>query len=178
MLGEVTIFPRSPLDGEGATALFAFESSRGSETPEDYYVAVGQTEPNYYAAAGLDAEDVFSLHVGTRFMLVMGVAQSPVVDETYDAYQDARTVCDRVAPRASLEDVQVAATFDVEGQMHRVLRARFGGDAIYLFAGDAPWGFSRRVDLPPHVVYRLHLGRVLRAEPDPNSTEKRRPGAP
>jgi len=34
---------------------------------------------------------------------------------------------------------------------------------------DAPFGFSMRTDLAPQVVFRLHLGRVLRLEPDPDA---------
>jgi len=96
-------------------------------------------------------------------MLVMQGAQRHDAPP-YDFTADARAMVNRVAPESSLEDVSVAATFDVEGQLHAVLRVRLAGNIIYLFARDAPPGFSRRTDLPPHVAYRLHLGIVLRQE--------------
>ncbi len=166
-LGEATFFRHSPLEGEGATVLFEFRAHRG-EASDRYYVAVGQTEPNYYPAYGLEADDAYSLHLGTRFMLVMGVAQCEAASgKAYDPMPDARAVVDRVAPSAKIEGLSVAACFDVGGQRHIVLRGKVAGQEVYIMAGEAPAGFSRRVDLPPPVAYRLHLGMVLRSEPTP-----------
>jgi hypothetical protein len=164
-LGAATLFTHCPLEGEGPVILFGFEADRGGGR-EPYYVAVGRTEPNYYPAYGLDADDAYSLHLGTRFMLVMGVAQRPErAGDAYDAAGDARAIAVRVAGDRPVEDVRVAATFDVDGQLHSVLRARLAGEEVYIMGRDAPPGFSRRTDLPPQVVYRLHLGVVLRREP-------------
>jgi len=167
-LSAPTLFPQSPLEGEGATVVFSFTAARGARGPEPHYVVVGRTEPNYYPAYGLDADEAFSLHLGTRFMLVMGVAQAADgAGGDYDAYKDARAIADRVAPKMPLEDVCVAATFDVDGAFHTVLRCKLGGEAIYIMGRDGPPGISRRIDLSPHVVYRLHIGHVLRREADP-----------
>lgn len=164
------VFARSPLEGEGAAAVFSFSSGRGNSGPQPYYVIVGETEPNYYPEQGLDVEDAYCLHLGTRFMLVMGIAQVPPGqpdDSGYDAARDARMVVDRVAPDRVLSDVAIAATFDVGGEMHTVLRCSIDNQPVYVFGRDAPNGFSTRVDLAPQVVFRIHLGRVLLAEPDP-----------
>lgn len=161
-LGPGRVFERSPLEGEGAVVVFEFRTRRGAAESDQYYVVVGQTEPNYYPAYGLDADEAYSLHLGTRFMLVMGVAQcEPSGGEGYDAMPDARAVVDRVAPSAPIEGLSVAACFDVEGQRHVVLRGRVEGQEVYIMAGEAPVGFSQRVDLPPPVAYRLHLGAVI-----------------
>jgi len=168
-LGAATIFEHSPLEGEGPTVLFEFQAKRGASQPERYFAAVGQTEPNYYPAYGLDADEAYSLHLGTRFMLVMGVAQcEPPDGEKYDPMKDARAVVDRVAPSAPVEGLAVAACFDVGGLRHVVLRGKVAGQEVYIMAGDAPAGFSRHVELPPPVAYRLHLGTVLRSEPRPD----------
>ena len=193
-LGPSTLFPRSPLEGDGPCLVFPFAADRTGHGLENHYVVVGVTEPNYYPAYGLDPEDAFSLHVGTRFMLVMQIAQIPVgseavspggagvspggaaispggegVSPAYDALQDARGIVDRIAPDAKLEDVSIAASFDVDGAIHTVLSATLNGERIYIMGRDAPPGFCRRADLPPQVAYRLHLGEVLRAEPDPEA---------
>lgn len=166
-LGAATFFRHSPLEGEGATVLFEFWASRGDAT-DRYYVSVGQTEPNYYPAYGLEPDEVFDLHLGTRFMLVMGIGQcEPPGGGAYDPMPDARSVVDRVAPSAAIDDLRVAACFDVGGQRHVVLRGRVAGQEVYIMTGEAPAGFSPRVDLPPPVAYRLHLGAVLRSEPTP-----------
>lgn len=167
-LSEATLFSGSPLEGEGAAVVFGFTADRGGRGAEAHYVVVGKTDPNYYPAYGLDADEAYSLHLGTRFMLVMGVAQAAEgAGGAYDARGDVRAIADRVAPDKSLDDVRVAATFDVDGTFHAVLRCRLGGEELYVMGRDAPPGFSRRVDLSPQVVYRLHIGHILRNEPDP-----------
>ena len=175
------LFPRSPLEGEGPTVLFGFTADRSGRGKERYHVFVGRTEPNYYPVFDLNAEEAFDLHLGTRFMLVMGVA---LLDESsagpspgrssaraYDAAADARSIVDRVSPGAAIEDLTIAAMFDVDGEIHAVLRCRIAGEPVYIMGRDAPPGFSRRVDLPAQVVFRLHLGHVLRHEPKPANGE-------
>jgi hypothetical protein len=171
------LFPRSPLAGEGPTVLFEFTADLSGRGEEPYHVIVGKTQPNYYPAYGLSAEEAFDLHLGTRFMLVMGVALMKEIssehsaggssETAYDAAVDARGIVDRVAPGATIDDLKIAASFDVDGRIHTVLRCRVAGEPAYVMGRDAPPGFSRRVDLPAQVVFRLHLGQVLRHEPEP-----------
>lgn len=168
-LDAPTVFPRSPLEGEGAVAIFPFATARVAAGGDPrMYVVVGATEPNYYPAYGLSVDDAFSLHLGTRFMLVMGIGQHEAgAGDDYDAVDDARRIVSRVSSTAPVTDVRIAAQFNVEGQIHSVLKARVAEREVYILGRDAPMGFVERADLPAPVAYRLHLGRVLRAEPDP-----------
>lgn len=176
-----TLFPRSPLEGEGPTVLFDFTANLSGRDEQPYHVIVGKTQPNYYPAYGLSAEEAFDLHLGTRFMLVMGVAlikESPTEQSpddspelAYDAAADARGIVDRIVPGAAIDDLTTAASFDVDGRIHTVLRCRVAGEPVYVMGRDAPPGFSKRIDLPAQVVYRLHLGHVLRHEPEPGDDE-------
>lgn len=167
-LGQPTLFPWSPLEGEGTIVIFPFRALHGAAADEDYYVVVGRTEPNYYPAYGLSPEDAFHLHLGTRFMLVLGVAQrSPRPEDDFDMHRDARMIVDRVAPGEPIEDLSLEAAFDVEGQLHAVLRCRIRGAAVYIMAAHAPMGFSTHSELPPQVAYRIHIGRALLHEPKP-----------
>jgi len=167
-LGDGVVFPKSPLHDDGAVAIFPFKAAKDEGRLESYYVVVGETEPNYYQAYDLDPEQAYSLHLGTRFMLVMGVA---IVTwsgaDGYDPAQNAREIAARVAPEGRIDDVQLTAMFAVDGELHAVMRVNLDGQAIYVMGRDAPWGFSTRTDLPAQVAYRLHIGHVLRAEPDP-----------
>ncbi len=178
-----SFYADSPLEGEGAIAIFRFHADRADRGPAPYYVAVGRTEPNYYDATGLDFDDAFALHLGTRFMLALSVAQvhesadAPAADaEPYDLLRDARRIVDRVAPEAPLEDVSLAALFDVAGARHAVIRARIAGTPVYIMGRDAPIGFSERTDLAAPVAYRIHLGHVLRMEPDPQHAHEHETG--
>lgn len=178
-LGDFALFERSPIEGEGATVLFRFEADRSGHGVQPYYVAVGRTEPNYYDGGNLSFEEAFSLHLGTRFMLLLGVAQvkdGPESlgpdDQPYDMERDARLIVDRVAPQAPVTDTELAALFDVSGERHAVIRARIAGRDVYIMGRDAPLGFSQRTDLPAPMAYRLHLGEVLRKEPNPDLDER------
>ena len=92
-LSNPRLFERSPLEGEGATVVFEFVADVGGRGAERHFVVVGLTEPNYYPAYGLDADEAFSLHLGTRFMLLIGVAQcDPNEPGGYDARADARSI--------------------------------------------------------------------------------------
>ncbi len=160
-------FDDAPLEGEGTVVIYRFTASPGGQTCENYHVVVGETEANYYPAYGLDAEDAYHLHLGTRFMLVMGVAQADARSEAdYDAAAEARRIVDHVAPGEPIAEVEVATAFDVGGQFHAIVRCSIAAEPVYLFGGDCQPGFSRRRDLAPQVVYRLHLGRILRREHD------------
>lgn len=173
-LGDHQLFEWSPLEGEGATVIFRFEADRSGNGVQSYYVVVGETEPNYYDGKNLDFDEAYSLHLGTRFMLVLGIGQ--VTDEPeslgpddkpYDLERDARLIVDRVSPQAPIRNVSLAALFDVGGERHAVIRAQVADQDVYIMGRDAPLGFSLRTDLPAPLAYRLHIGGVLRKEPRP-----------
>jgi len=161
-LRDPAFFDRSPLETEGPVVIYRFDADLAGTGSVDYFVVVGQTEPNYYPAGGLEAGDAFVLHLGTRFMLVMGIGLAG--DDRlkdYDVAADIRQIVDRVAPREAIEDVEIATAFAVSGDLHIVVRCRLAGESVFVFAGDCPPGFDRRTDLAPQVAYRLHLGRLL-----------------
>lgn len=172
-LGEGVAFTWSPLEGDGLTVVFEFFATRGTPERLRFFVVTGETEANYYPAEDLTAEEAFELHLGTRFMLVIGISQVPIAeaerDPTYDAARDADEIVGRVARDALAEDLQIAAMFRVAETQHAVLRCRIKGEPVYIMGRDAPQGFSKKVHLHPHVAYRLHIGHVLRREAKPDS---------
>ncbi|MBI5763474.1 MAG: hypothetical protein HZA51_08120 [Planctomycetes bacterium] len=172
-LGSATIFPHSPLEGEGAVVVFEFEAERSSLDAKRFFVVVGKTEANYYPGYDLTSDEAFSLHLGTRFMLVMGIGQAPPEQlATFDAAVAAKAVVNRISPELTVVDARVAAAFDVDGELHAIVSCRIGGRDVYVMAGDAPPGIHERVALPPQVVYRMHVGQVLRNEPDPDGPRR------
>ncbi len=165
-LVEIGRLKQSPLEGEGAITAFAFSAAVGGGTVEQYVVVAGDTEPNYYPVWNLSPDEYLRLHLGTRFMLVLQIAQLPH-DPEAAALADMRGQLAGVVPGQPVEDLAAAATFGLDRQRHVVARARIGPEPVYLLGGDLPLGIYRQVELPPHVVYRLHLGTVLCMEPDP-----------
>jgi hypothetical protein len=165
-------FDESPLEGEGRTELFSFDLPRSAQPagagcqPEDlrHYVAVGQTVPNYFPGYGLDAEDAYSFHLGTRFMLTMEVQRVDSELEPPGARSAARAFVADHAPRARASDPQLAALFRCEDEYFAVYRLEVDGDPIYLLGADCPPGFYRMAQHPPQAALRLHLGKLVRAE--------------
>ena len=167
------VFDVSPLEGEGPTVLFQFRMALADRPAEPHWVAVGRTEPNYYPGSGFDVETAYALHLGTRFMLTMGIGIARAERCVgLDPAAAVRLHVDRVAPSAPIEEARVAAAFELDDQLHAVIACRIGEQAAYVFAADAPPGFSTQVALPPHLAYRIHLGRVLLSEPTPDEGEE------
>ena len=163
-LGTHQVFDASPLEGEGPTVLFEFFLPSTTSAAERFFVAGGQTEPNYYPALDLGFEDAFALHLGTRFMLVLGVGVSAeVARPEIDVAKAVQTLVWSVRPGEAVSDIRLAAGFDVEGRFHGVAQCTVGNQKAYAFIGEAPPGFSTQVDHPPQVAYRIHLGRALLA---------------
>jgi len=166
-------FDERPLDGEGATALFSFEllaergvgsGARSGPAEVKHYVAIGETEPNFFPAYGLSADDAYSFHVGTRFVLEMGLQ---VVDTTYEpptARSLLHAAVRNYAAGAKLEKEELAALFRCEEGLFAVYRLTLDGQDVYCMGADCPPGFYRMTEHPPQVALRLHLGKLVRAE--------------
>jgi hypothetical protein len=166
-------FDEQPLEGEGPTALFSFELSPGADVSSGaqpgaaelkHYVAVGETEPNFFPAYGLDPDDAYSFHLGTRFVLEMGLQ---VVDATYEppaARSLLHAALRNYAAGAKLEQEELAALFRCEEGLFAVYRLTLDGREVYCMGADCPPGFYHMTEHPPQVALRLHLGKLIRAE--------------
>jgi len=171
-LVPVAAFDEDPLEGEGKATVFAFNASLGGNPEEPFYVVAGQTVANYYPQWGLDADQIYSVHLGTRFMLVVEVQQLPLKELPPTLEQDAREGLSGLVPGEPVSDLVPVAAWAAEDQKHAVCTARIGGEQVYVMAADLPIGVYREIHLPPHVVYRWHLGNVIRMErPDDEDDE-------
>lgn len=157
-------FSEGALEGEDDMSVFSFSASLGGNPPESFHVVAGQTVPNYYPGWNLSPEEIYTLHLGTRFMLVMEIQQAPLERLPASLEADVADQLTRVAPAEPLSAFRPVAAFQLEDQLHAVCRLRIAHEEVYLLAGDLPLGIYRRIDLPPHVVYRLHLGTIIRRE--------------
>ncbi len=163
-LRPVAIYDEHALEGEGAVSVFSFTASHGDQEPAAFYVITGETEPNYYPDWGLSPDEVYSLHLGTRFMLVLEVDRLPLSELPPMLESEIVRSLATVAPGEPIGDFRPVAAFSLDGQRHAVCRLRLGEEELYVLGGDLPLGIYRRTDLPPHVIYRLHLGKLIRTE--------------
>lgn len=153
-----------PLEGEGPTSLFRFEAAPDGGAPQRFWVAAGVTEPNYYPDWGLSADEMYSVHIGTRFMLVMEVAQAPPDQVPHDASEWFESFIRSVAPSARVSIVKPLAAFLVEAQFHVVVEAVVNDERIAVVGYEAPPGIYRNAHLPPQVLPRRHWGTLIRRE--------------
>lgn len=164
----VGTFAEQPLEGEGAAEVYAFELPAGDpscgERPRAHYVVCGQTEPNYFPAYDMTPDEAYSFHIGTRFMLVMGLARVDADFEPPGMREAMRRFVAAYARGAKLEGETLAGLFRCAEALFGVYRLVLDGEAIYCLSGDCPPGFYRRCDAPPQMVLRLHLGQAIRAE--------------
>lgn len=169
-LTHLGTFEERPLEDEGAVALFGFAytpNQGGSGCAlglSNYCVAVGETEPNFFPAYDLPPDDLYSIHVGTRFMLTVKVGLTDPQRIPPDALDRLHRVVHDVAPGETVESTDVAAVFDCDGEIYAVYRVQLRGSPYYFMGGACPPGFYALTDLPPQAVLRLHLGKLIRAE--------------
>jgi len=162
----VASYDEAPLAEEGLTALFSFSLSvgPGAGTPQEHYVVVGQTTPNYYPAYDLRADDVYSLHIGTLFALTVGLTTLPLDEAPPEAGAALRAAIRAVVPDVEVDEPVVTGLFRCEDETFAVYRVRVDGTEFAGCGADCPPGVYHRPDLPPAVVLRWHLGRLIRGE--------------
>lgn len=184
-LALARVFEEQPLEGEGETALFSFELAPGpgvmatAETAAAYepehYVAAGQTEPNFFPAYGFDAEQAYSFHVGTRFMLGMNLQLADAELEPPGAREQMRKFVAAYAKDQSIEQEELAVLFRSDDASIGVYKLRLSGESYYCMGIDCPPGFYPVGTHPPQVPLRLHLGRLIRNEARAADTDAREP---
>ncbi len=167
---HVADFAEQPLPDEGPASLFAFEltSPAAAEpcdpNPQRHFVAGGRTEPNYFPAYHLTPDEAYSFHIGTRFMLYMGVQKVAEDLEPPTARAALGELVANLARGAKLTDARLAALFRCEDDYFAVYRLQLDDQPVYCLGADCPPGFYHLTDYPPQMVLRLHLGNVLREE--------------
>lgn len=157
-------FDEAPLEDEGRALVFSFVLRSRTDPQERHYVVVGRTTPNYFPAYDLDPDDAYSLHIGTRFMLELRVAQVDPSEEPPDARTKLRDAVRRAAGEAAAQSEALAGLYRVGDALYAVYRVRLAGEEVYVMGADCPAGFYRLAQWPPQVALRLHLGRLIRAE--------------
>ena len=157
----------SPLETEGPALIFSFELGEPGEcapASRRHYVCAGQTEPNYFPAYGLEPDDAYSVHVGTRFLLEMEVQKVEEGLEPPGARQRLDEFVANYARGAARTATSLAGLFRCGDEYFAVYRVGLNGADYYCMGADCPPGFYALVDHPPQAALRLHLGKLIRAE--------------
>jgi len=172
------VFDEQPLEGDARTYLFSFrlDTPATCEAPaqDKHYVAVRQAEPNYFPAYGMNPSEAYSFHIGTRFMLEMGIQIVDASLEPPGARAALREFVARYARGATVRNEQLAALFRCDEAYFAVYRLTLHNQDVYCLGADCPPGFYRCTQYPPQMVLRLHLGNVIRAEARAERTRRPR----
>lgn len=166
-------FDEAPLDGEGRTVLFSFDLEPGpgvqiGECPggadRRHFVAVGQTEPNFFPAYGMSPDEAYSFHLGTRFMLQVGVCVVDAELEPPGARAALHKLVANHARDCQITNESLAGLFRCEDSYFAVYKLTLDGREVYCMGADCPPGFYTLTKHAPQTVLRLHLGNLIRAE--------------
>lgn len=163
-------FDERPLDGEGPTSLFSFDLTVGggdAQCPAEirrHYVVAGQTTTNYFPAYSFDADEGYSFHIGTLFMLEMRVSLIDHADEPPGARESLKNLIRAYGDASNIGEPELAALFRCDDAVFAVYRVDVEGRTVYGMGADCPPGFYELIDFPPQTALRLHLGKVIREE--------------
>ncbi len=83
-----------------------------------------------------------------------------------DLADQVRSFIGTVAPHEPVTDIEPAAAFSVEDEVYAVCRANIARESVYVMGLACPAGIYRDTHLPPHVVFRRHIGQLIRLESD------------
>ncbi len=165
-------FDERPLEDEGSVALFAFDlppdpavraALAGAWNPR-HYVVVGETEPTYFPAYDLGPDDAYSFHVGTRFILQVGVSVADPDQEPEGSRERMRSFVAACNPGVSIDHESLAGLFRCADRFFAAYRICLRGQDVYCMGADCPPGFYQLTAHPPQVALTLHLGQLIRAE--------------
>ncbi|MGE3180617.1 MAG: hypothetical protein AB7N71_03240 [Phycisphaerae bacterium] len=163
-------FDEKPLNGEGSVAVLFFElqppahANPCHELDLRHFVVVGETKPNYLPAYGLKADDAYSLHIGTRFFLEVGIDRLDPSEEPDNLREKRSEFVRGCNPGAAVSNEECVLLFRCNDQLFAVYKMTIEQTPVYLVGGDLPPGFITQPDFAPQVALRLHLGRLIRAE--------------
>jgi hypothetical protein len=152
-------FEKHPLkEGEQLSALFSFEP----QPKEKFFVFVGNVLPMIYPDYDLSPDDLWAVHIGMEYFIKMGVTEDPDrKSPKFLAYlKMVSTVFQEQLYIYKPDSVKIDKVYMIHDQRHVVGHATFEGKTYSWIVGDIPH-FVYKKDLPPQVIWALHMGRIL-----------------
>ena len=150
-------FTSHPIRGIIHAALYSF-----TVEGERYYVFAGDTIPMIYPQMDLTTEELWAVQLGTEYFLEQHVTEdtdrkSPVF-LTY--LKMVSTVFQEQLYISKPDAIKIQKVYQLHEQKHVVGQAQFNGKVYSWIVGDITH-FVYKKDLPPQVIWALHMGRIL-----------------
>jgi hypothetical protein len=149
-----------PLHESGTSALFSFRPFQ--EKQEQFYVITGNALPMIYPDYGLTHDELWAVHIGMEYFIKMNVAEDTTrnpakllgyLKMVATAFQDQLYITLTDPPK-------IEKVYKLEDQKHVVGKVRFDEILYSWIVGDIPH-FVYKKDLPPQIIWSLHMGRIL-----------------
>lgn len=154
------VFPTHPLREPYLTALFSFQPYL-PDKPDRFFVFAGNTVPMIYPEMDLSKDDLWAVHIGTEYFITNEVKEeqkrSPKVlaylKMVATVFQEQLYITLNVTP--TIEKIYL-----LKDQTHVVGKVTWEGKVYSWIVGDIPH-FVYKKDLPAHIIWALHMGRIL-----------------
>jgi len=153
------MFKKHPLKEEpGVSALFSFSPN----DQDRLFVIVGNVMPMIYPDYDLSPEDLWAAHIGLEYFINMGVAEdTDRKSPKFLAYlKMVSTVFQTQLYIFKPDTVKIEKVYQLKDQRHVVGYATFEGKTYSWIVGDIPH-FVYKKELPPQIIWALHMGRIL-----------------
>jgi hypothetical protein len=152
-------FEKHPLvENHRLSALFSFQPNENDRM----FVIVGDVLPMIYPEYDLSADDLWAVHIGMEYWIKMGVAEDPDrKSPKFLAYlKMVSTVFQEQLYIYKPDSVKIEKVYMLNDQRHVVGTATFEEKKYTWIVGDIPH-FVYKKELPPQIVWSLHMGRIL-----------------
>lgn len=152
-------FEKHPLmDDHQMSAVFSFQTADN----ERFFIVVGSVLPMIYPDYDLTIDDLWAMHIGMEYHIKMGLVEdTDRKSPRFLAYlKMVSTVFQEQLYIAKPDSVKIEKVYLLNDQRHVVGKATFDGKQYTWIVGDIPH-FVYKKDLPPQVVWSLHMGRIL-----------------
>lgn len=154
------VFATHPLREPYLTALFSFQPFL-PEKEDRFFVFVGNVMPMIYPQMDLSVEDLWAVHIGTEFFLNNEVKEEPKRTPKVLAYlKMVATVFQEQLYITLNTTPKIEKIYLIKDQTHVVGKVEWDGKTYCWIVGDIPH-FVYKKDLPPQIVWALHMGRIL-----------------
>lgn len=153
-------FHTHPMMEQSEAVIFSFQPEPDNDSR--YFVVVGDVLPMIYPDWDLSLEDLWAVHIGMEYFIKMGVAEDPEKQmNKFLAYlKMVATVFQEQLYITLTGPPKIEKVYILEDQRHVVGKAIYDGKVYSWIVGDLPH-FVYKKDLPPQVIWSLHMGRIL-----------------
>lgn len=163
-------FEHHPFRETGLSALFSFQPF--PDRPDCFFVFAGNSLPMIYPDWNLTPDELYAVNIGNEYFLNMGVTEELGKSPKFLAYlKMVSTVFYEQLYITLTAPPKIEKVYLLGDQRHVVGKATFEGKVYSWIVGDLPH-FVYKKDLPPEVIWSLHLGRILLTEPPRHQENK------